>query len=44
VRSFLVESHVAHAFHVFEPPSREAMERVIEVARLDHERITEVIE
>lgn len=43
VRSFLaVDDDIC--FHVFEAPSREAMERMMEVASLDHERITEVIE
>lgn len=43
VRSFLaVDDDIC--FHVFEAPSREAVERMIAVARLDHQRITEVVE
>jgi hypothetical protein len=43
VRSFLaVDDDIC--FHFFEAPSRQAVERMIEVAHLDHQRITEVIE
>lgn len=43
VRSFLAPDDDI-CFHVFEAPSREAVARMTELANLDHERITEVIE
>jgi len=43
VRSFLAPSDDI-CFHVFEAPSRDAVARMTELANLDHERITEVIE
>ena len=43
VRSFLAPEDDM-CFHVFEAPSRLAVTRMTEVAHLDHERITEVIE
>jgi hypothetical protein len=43
VRSFLaVDDDIC--FHVFEAASRQAVERMVVVSGLDHERITEVIE
>jgi hypothetical protein len=43
VRSFLAPEDDM-CFHVFEAPSRLAVTRMTELAGLDHERITEVIE
>lgn len=43
VRSFLAPADDT-CFHVFEAPSREAVARMTQLANLDHERITEVIE
>jgi hypothetical protein len=43
VRSFLAPDDDI-CFHVFEAPSRQAVARMTELASLDHERITEVIE
>lgn len=43
VRSFLAPEDDM-CFHVFEAPSRLAVARMTELAQLDHERITEVIE
>lgn len=42
-RSFLAPDDDI-CFHIFEAPSRQAVERMTEVANFDHERITEVIE
>jgi len=43
VRSFLAPDDDM-CFHIFEAPSANAVVRVSELANLDHERITEVIE
>lgn len=43
VRSFLTPDDEI-CFHVFEAPSRQEVARMTELANLDHERITEVIE
>jgi hypothetical protein len=43
VRSFIAPDDDM-CFHIFEAPSANAVARVSELASLDHERITEVIE
>lgn len=43
VRSFFAPDDDI-CFHIFEAPSAEAVARASELANLDHERITEVIE
>lgn len=43
VRTFLAPDDDI-CFHIFEAPSADAVARVSELANLDHERITEVIE
>jgi len=43
IRSFLAPDDDI-CFHIFEAPSADAVARLSELANLDHERITEVVE